>query len=253
MRVEKTWTELKNLASSKDLEHLLQYNESDAEYYIWFVEDSIQYFCIIDKVSPASSDQTDFETNYKPNANKVLTPKSKDNKTYVRAESRPLDTTTVFIGQADSDTNIGDGKELFWDFSNDDDIVTDGVPTGYKRKRMEFKFLDPVYVKEGCIYFFNKLKGSYIDFMIVCPAGQYYYDNDGNPQLATEDTIISWYVRHLFMQSDCPMGDELNTEACSSQIPPNYKFWIEITVPEDDNASNGYVEIKLYRKRTIVL
>lgn len=49
------------------------------------------------------------------------------------------------------------------------------------------------------------------------------------------------------------MGDELNSETTSSAIPPNYKFWLEVTVPESDNLSNGWVEIELYRKRTVIL
>lgn len=178
-------------------------------------------------------------------------PKSDDGKDIVRAESRPLNTTTIFVGKADN-TGIGDGKELKWDFSNaDDDIST--PPSNCKQKRLEFKFLDDIYVKEGTIYFHNTKKGSYIDLYVVCPNGQYYYDNNGDLQQATEDTIVSHYVIHSFIQGDCPMGDELNTESCSSKIPSNYKFWLDITVPDTDSSSNGYVNLELYRERTVIL
>ena len=177
-------------------------------------------------------------------------PKSADGKDIIRAESRPIGTTTVFVGKGD-DTGIGDGKELSWDFSNSNDEIT--PPSGYKRKRLEFKFLDDVYVKEGTVYHFESPKGCYIDFYVVCPAGQYYYDNAGDLQLAAVDTPISHYVVHTMIQGSTPMGDELNTETCSEKIPPNYKFWAEITTPDTDVVSNGCVNVEIYRERTIVL
>jgi hypothetical protein len=180
-------------------------------------------------------------------------PKSEDGKDIVRAESRPLGCTTVFVGQADTDIAIGAGEILAWDFSNEDNEITMPSGSNERRKRLEFKFIDDVYVKEGTTYFFNKLKGSYLDFYVACPAGQYYYDNDGNPHLATEDTIVSHYVIHCMMQGSCPMGDELNTESCSSKIPNNYKFWIDITVPDNDNISNGHINLEMYRERTVIL
>ena len=55
------------------------------------------------------------------------------------------------------------------------------------------------------------------------------------------------------MMDSCIMGDELNTEAASSEIPSNYKFCLTITVPASDNSSKGYVSIECYRKRTVIL
>ncbi|MBN1467739.1 MAG: hypothetical protein JW924_03355 [Fusobacteriaceae bacterium] len=192
----------------------------------------------------------DFKTNYKERGNRCLY--SEDGKEITRAESRPLDTTTCFTGRGDSDTGIGEGKELRWDFSNDDDDIT---PSGvnYKKKRIVFKFSDSVYVKEGAVYFLTAKKGSYIDLHIVCPAGQYYLDNNGTPHLAEEDTAISHYVISHWLLGDCPMGDELNTESCSVEIPSIYKFWLDIIVPEDDNISCGHISLELYRKRTVIL
>ncbi|MHA1304499.1 MAG: hypothetical protein ACTSPI_12450, partial [Candidatus Heimdallarchaeaceae archaeon] len=132
-----------------------------------------------------------------------------------------------------------------------DDIIQ--APQGYKRKRIEFKFLDPIYIKEGAVYFHNSLKGSYLSLHVVCPAGAYYIDNNGAPHQATEDVIISTYVNYHFFQGTCAMGDELNTESCSVEIPNYYKYWLEVTVPEVDAESNGYVSIELYRKRTRIL
>jgi len=248
MEIKQSWSEFKNTV---DLKHLnIQYTETEEEYYIWAVDNGDRYYCIIDK-DVDTEDQQDFENNYKSKANAPQNPRSVDGKTIVRAESRPLDCTTVFTCIGDSDNNIGDGKELSWDFSNTEDEVP--APAGYRRKRLEFKFLDPVHIKEGAVYFYGAQKGSYVDFYIVCPAGNYYYDNNGNPQYATEDTIISHYVIHHMICGDCPMGDELNTESCSTEIPNTYKFWIDITVPDTDNSSYGHVSLELYRRRTVIL
>lgn len=258
MRIWKTWAEIKTLLSQRKLR--LQYNENKNRYYIFAVDAHIVYFTELWKdisaikgidIDQNNSDILDFETNYKASANSPITPLSDDGKTVVRAESRPLDTTTYFTMAGDSDTEIGEGKSFFWDFGNEEDIIS--APVGYKCKRIEFNFLDPVYIKEGALYFHNAVKGSYLHVCIVCPAGQYYYKNDGTPALASEDTIVSRYVNHHFFQGTWEGGDELNTESCSGQIPSTYKFWIEIYVPDTDSESNGYISLEFYRKRTRIL
>lgn len=178
-------------------------------------------------------------------------PKSDDGKTIVRAESRPLNNTTVFTCRGDSGSNIGDGKIIAWDFSNDDDEIS--APEGYKRKRLEFSFLDGIYVKEGACYHFDSPKGCYVDFYIVCPDGQYYYDNNGDLKQASVDMVIHHYVNHHFIQGSVPMGDELNTESCSQSIPNNYKFWVDVTTPDSDVNSNGFISLEIYRERTVIL
>jgi len=177
-------------------------------------------------------------------------PIDSEGKPYVRAESRPICCTTYFTTCGDNGA-IGNGKRFAWDFSNSDDDIT--PPTGYKRKRIEFHFIDIFYMKEGTVYYHNKLKGSYFDQYVVCPAGYYYYKNDGTPALAAEDTIISHYVIKHPMQGSVPMGDELNSESCSSGIPSYYKFWIDVTVPDTDILSNGIIEVEAYRDRTVIL
>ena len=197
------------------------------------------------------SDRIEFETSYKNSSNKPITPRDKDGKSYVRAEGKPIGKITCFCSQADSGTNIGDGKELNWDFLDTIDDIA--APAGFKRKRIEANFLDSIYLKDGTIYYHNVLKGSYIDFYVVCPIGEVYLDNNGAPKVAIVDTIISYYVIHHPIQGTVAMGDELNTETVSEEIPNNYKFWLDITVPDADIASNGSVSIELYRDRTVVL
>lgn len=249
MEFKKTWLEIKTMVLDRHLS--IQYTESETEYYIWLLEEYIKYFCVIDIEDNPSEQQLDFENNYKDDANKAIVPISEDNKKIVRAESRPLNTTTWFTCRGDSEAAIGKGKEFYWDFSTSEDTVE--TVDGYKKKRIEFSFIDAVSVKEGTLYFHNAEKKSVLDMMVVCPTGTPYLNNSGEVNIATEDTVIDHYVNNVFFQGSAPMGDELNTESCSCMIPNYYKFWIDITVPDTDVTSNGYVELELYRKRTVIL
>lgn len=239
-----TWSEFKNELIAKGFP--LNYKEFRDGYEVFIVDRQILWTTNL----TSTIEKLDFETYYKSKCNKYVNPLSEDGKEFVRTESRPLLMTTVFVGQGDG-TSIANGKKLLWDFSNTEDLVD--APTGYKRKKLEFRFIDPIYVKEGTLYYFNVLKGSICDMYVVCPAGQYYLSNNSVPRLASIDTSIAHYVVSHPLQGSIPMGDELNTEACSTQILANYKFWIDITVPEADNESNGAISIKIYRLRTEVL
>lgn len=250
MRLRKTWTEFKALIVIKKL--VIQYEENLSFYLIWADEGNTSYWCKITKES-GNADQTDFEDNYKVNANQPIIPLSEDNKQIVRAESRPLNCTTCFTCIGDSATEIGKGKEFSWCFANDDDDITPSGVT-YKRKRIEFNFIDSVWLKEGTFYFYDMPKGSYVDVCIICPTGAYYYDSDGNLQQATEDTAVAHYVMHHMMEGTVAMGDELNTESCSTEIPNYYKFRIDVTIPEESGSTaHGNFELELYRKRTVIL
>jgi len=189
--------------------------------------------------------------------NIILGPKSSwDSRPIVRADSRPVGYVTMFTMAGDTASGIGDGKAIWWDFSNNDDIITTSgvVPDGYKMKRVQISFNENLFIKEGCLYFCNAKKGSYLHFSVVCPAGNYYLDREGNPVLAEEDTIVFRYVNHHFFSGDCVMGDELNTESASdNQLQSNYEFWVEVFVPDDDNESYGYGEVEVYRQRTYFL
>ena len=178
-----------------------------------------------------------------------------DGRPIVRSDSRPIGYSTMFTMAGDTASGIGDGKEIVWDFSNDDDLTASGIaPDGYKMKRMEITFLDPVYIKEGCIYFHNAKKGSYATFAVVCPEGQYYTERDGSPTMASGDTYITKYVNRHYFYGTCAMGDELNTEsATENALPSNYKLWVDVVVPDTDNDSYGYGELEIYRSRTCLL
>ena len=247
MEISKTWTEIKALKTLKDFN--LQYDEcSDPLRYLVFAEEnSIIYKCLLTD----SEEITDFETNYKSSCNIPIKPTSVDGRPIVRVDSRPLDWTIAWTGRSDNVSGVFDGNEVSWDFTNSDDLVT--APTGYKRKRVEFHYIDEVRIKDGTLCYFNKLKGSYFDIFMVCPDGGYYYDNDGVLQQAVGDTKIYNYLCHCMMQGSTVDGWEFNSEGCTDPIPTAYKFWLEITVPTADVESNGYMTIEMFRKRTMVL
>jgi len=183
-----------------------------------------------------------------------LTPKMADGRPIVRSDSRPLGTNTYFTCMGD-ETGIGDGKEMYWDFSNnDDEVIPVEHGSGWRSKELPVRFNDPVFIKEGTIYFFGAQKRSHIHFDVVCPAGQFYLDRQGNPQYASEDVVILKYVVSHFFAGDCPMGDELNTEGCQeSALPPNYIIKMRVEVPSTDNSSYGWGSMELYRARTCLL
>jgi hypothetical protein len=71
---ELTWTDFKAVAiTSKALK--IQYAETSVRYYLTAIDGFIAlYECEIPKSSPASTDQSDFETNYKTAANALIGP-----------------------------------------------------------------------------------------------------------------------------------------------------------------------------------
>ena len=77
-----SWTNLKNLITTKDLVSRLQYVEDEVAikgtiYNIWFEESLVVYTCRINDQDNAS-DVTDFENNYKSNANQAIEQTSDD-------------------------------------------------------------------------------------------------------------------------------------------------------------------------------
>lgn len=246
-----SWSQLKAFVTgNKRLK--ITFTETDHVYTVFSNDEGIQYICTIHKTSPAGSDQTDFETNFKDDANTPFKPIDDDGKNFVRSESRPVGTSVCFVGAGDDpDEGIGEGKDLSWDFSNNEDEVD--APSGFKRKRIELRFLDVVYLKEGTCYFHNAPKGCHVDVYVVAKAGAYYKKNDGSYSIAQTDLPVAHYVIKHKMQGNCPMGDELNTETSSEGFPTNYRVWIEVTTPSDDDVSNGYILLEMYRSRTCIL
>jgi len=253
MEVWKTWTEFKTLLADKKLK--IQYADTLRFYKVWATEGgSVIYRCDVAKDS--GTEQTDFETNYEPTANAALQINDEEGRTYVRSESKPTDMTTYFTSRGDSESEIGGGTELTFNFNNDDDEID--APSGFRRKMVMCTFIDTVRLKEGTTYWENMPFGSYIDLCLAVPNGGFYYLNDGTlAQNTTGDNLrIARFVKSSPMMGDCPMGDELNTETSSFDIPAGTVFGFTVTVPssvsETDNC-HGAVQMELYRVRTVIL
>jgi len=200
-------------------------------------------------------------------------PHMPDGRPIVRSDTRPLNTQTFFscAGDATDSTGkitISGGKELRWDFSNDDDEYTgDEVPSGYKAKELKINFVCPIFIKDGSIYFFDAPWGAYLKMDIMVPAGGYYPNPvgsipaaalglSGNKMYAqaSEDTVISSYIGKHFIYGDCPMGDELNAEGAAVEaLPIGWYIRGLIITPNSDTSSKGYASLEMYRCHSVVL
>jgi hypothetical protein len=197
-------------------------------------------------------------------------PTMSDGRPIVRADTRPLDTSTYFTMAGDTASGIGDGKHLCWDFSNDDDTTGCDyyiTPDGYKTKHIELTFIDPIYLKDGALYFFDVPWHAYCDMQVVVPAGNYYPNEHGAIpasalglpgtdmySYASADTVFVSYVNKHHIYGDCPMGDELNAEgAAVNAVPVGWKLVGHITTVSGDNTSKGFASFECYRHRTTLL
>lgn len=194
-----------------------------------------------------------------------------DGRPIVRADTRPLDCQTYFTMAGDTASSIGVGTVLKWDFSNDDDIVEGPTycptPVGYKTKQIEMTFIDPIYLKDGAIYFFDAPWGSYCDMHVVVPAGNYYPNDHGSipasalglpgtqmySYAATDMPYVNYVSKHHLYRS-CPMGDELNAEGAAVEaVPIGWKLVGHITTVSGENTFKGFASFECYRPRTVLL
>jgi hypothetical protein len=197
-------------------------------------------------------------------------PRMPDGRPIVRADTRPLNTMTVFTSSGDDSTSIGGGVMLKWDFSNTDDEYTGPeVPAGFKCKQILISFHCPVYMKDGTMYFFKAPWGASVQMSIAVPPGQYYPNPKGSIPAAAlglqnDDRMFSnsgsdivpiqVYVDNHPMYGDCPMGDEFNAEGCAiDALPVGWYVRALIFCPEANTEFKGYGDIELYRCHTCLL
>lgn len=225
------------------------------EYYDVFVADRGMFLWTSQLRN--STDITDFETNYKASCNKCIY--DYEGKEFNRAESRPLTCTTMFTTVGDivgASPAIGAGPRMAWDASVSEGWVDDenGAPTGMKQFSVTIQFCDSVWIKEGTVYYMNCMKNSLADMEVLCPNGGYYmYQGQLYQNTTGVDLTVDHYLMKHPMQDCVPMGDELNTETCSQELPSYLKYRFTATVPEADVTSYGYLELELYRARTVVI
>lgn len=184
-------------------------------------------------------------------------PVDSDARPYVRAESRPIGYNTIFTYTGDVSDEICGGTKLQWNFNNTDNDVG-SPPTGYKQKLINCTFIDPIRLKEGTIYWLNMPYDSCVQLYVSVPNYAYYRKNDGT---LVQNTTGSPKKIHIFahapMLGDCPMGDELNTEAAAeSDLPAGAIINVLVTVPDSVGNTDdvcGVVLMELYRTRTVIL
>lgn len=97
-----SWSDFKTICNIKLLS--IQMNEKDVVYYLTAYDGPILYRCDLLKENPASSDQTDFETNYKSNTNKPVKPKDSLGNEIVKSAVFNDATGFRFRGHSFSDT-----------------------------------------------------------------------------------------------------------------------------------------------------
>jgi len=248
--ISKNWNEFSTILDTglDFIEHI-----NGSEYDLYTEDGYILYHCLIQN----SEDKTDYETNYQSNKSIILTKLDEEGRPFIRAESRPLNCTTWFTSRGDTlgeTPSIGTGDRLEWDASISEDWTTDGCPSGFKKKEIMIQFVDSIWIKDGTLYYMDVKKGSYIDMEVICPNGGYYmYLGELQQNLTGDDLIVDHYINKMPIQSDVPMGDELNTETCSQELPNYLKYRFTITVPTSDTTSYGYGLFEIYRQRTVII
>lgn len=92
------WSEFKAYANLNDLE--IQYvTDIDNNYVVMTSNGSFSIVCYIPISSPANADQTDFETNYQPTANKKLSLTDGGSSTNIKLLDEASSTIT-YVGEA---------------------------------------------------------------------------------------------------------------------------------------------------------
>jgi len=253
---------LTNDIGSSDITIALDYVNTNADVCdVWFKADLS---------SPEETTLSGLFAAHTGESTDVDPPTMSDGRPIVRADTRPLDTSTYFTMAGDTASGIGGGTPLMWDFSNDYDTEECDYHTtlaGYKTKHIELTFIDPIYLKDGALYFFDTPWGAYCDMQVVVPAGNYYPNNHGAIpasalglpgtdmySYAAVDTPFVNYVNKHRIYGSCPMGDELNAEgAAVNAVPVGWKLVGHITTVSGDNTSKGFASFECYRHRTVLL
>lgn len=183
----------------------------------------------------------------------------------IRSDSRKKDYEIIFVGRGDKEEprEYGKGTWLKWDFSapaSDPRWVQ--TIDGWKKQRVEFKFLDGVLLKEGAFYFYDMPKDSYMNFFIEMPANNYYshksidseYNVHREIRYTTEQIILNHWVQDYPLEGTAAMGDELNTESAQDIPAPNHAIWVfEVMTPETPGweKGHGHVSLEIYRYTTV--
>ena len=103
-RFKRDWATFKNDLTNFGLD--LWYLEEGSLYDIWINVNGREFYAIVKKTTPVNADQIDFETNYKPNANKIGTDA-------LRIQPGVLFRPRVFANTADISVSANSAVTLF--------------------------------------------------------------------------------------------------------------------------------------------
>ncbi len=152
MDLKLSWAKFKAIHTTVMFD--IRFSEDDDEYIIYGTDGDILFTCYIEKTDPAGSDQSDFESNYKDDANRRT-----DGKVMVYSTPRPLTWETYFGGAGDDATNgIGEGPRLEFKL-----LSTDASKT------VDITFNEDVRIKDGFFYSEGAPFGSVLTCEIVHP------------------------------------------------------------------------------------
>ena len=157
------------------------------------------------------------------------------------------------------DTAPGNGLAITADYEyaqiggdTDSDLTFDFGADGSNPKTYYLQFADPVHIKDGVCFYQSGELDSRLNVYVVCPAGQYYFDNNGAPALAAAEVVLAHYVVDQPLMGDAPMGVYFDVEARSKAIPSNYK--LKVTVDKGSSTTlKGCLRLEINRERTMIL
>jgi hypothetical protein len=137
-----TWSNFKNIINSKSLS--IQMVESDIVYKLSAFDNQLTYLCDIIKENPVSSEQLDFETNYKSLVNKAINPKDKNGRSILTISPFTDASGFRFRGQSFSDTVLANST-----------------------KSIDFKIVQERYINGGRLLVSNAGENDTITFQVV--------------------------------------------------------------------------------------
>ena len=157
-------------------------------------------------------------------------------------------------------TNIGLGKHIGWNFSENSNLIKSGadsehdpaainfintqpIPDNKKRKRIIFSFNQKIRLKDGKVFFNNCPAKLRLDFYIVV------YN------IKTNSWNIYSHPFSFYIEGDGML--EFPAQASTDSIPKDSKFYLEITTDGaggsavEDNVSSGRIICQIERRNSV--
>lgn len=216
MKVKLNWEDFKTEVANRIMSP--QWVDVNGSYYIAARDDFFTFDCEL--IKDGSSDEVDFENNYKNDWNKRLQYHDRNGLKRVHTSPRPDSTTTYFCGSGDSG-GIGNGTGMVFNITINDTEVSKTLI-----------FSEDVNVKDGIIITKDAPLGSKISVEILDPS----------------DNMVMTFVKKVNL-----LGTQviyLNSE--DSEVIYSY-LKLRITVYNSTPAAAFQVvgNIEMYRQNTV--